>query len=69
MFRVIDVGGLRQFFQMRRIPESIGDFIILLAFIGLYGHREGVETMTNTMTNTSDSTGDKDKIKLDKIMK
>jgi len=46
-------------------------FLILLAFMGLYSHREG---MTNTMTNTSDSTGDnkkKDKMKLDidKIMK
>ena len=23
-------------------------FLILIAFMGLYGHREGVETMTNT---------------------
>ena len=48
-------------------------FIILLAFIGLYGHREGVETMTNTMTNTSDSTGDSTgdnkKKDIDKMMK
>jgi len=43
-------------------------FLILLAFMGLYSHREGVETMTNTMTNTSDSTGDNKKDK-DKIMK
>ena len=28
---VIDAGGLIQFFQTSQIPESIGDFIIVLA--------------------------------------
>lgn len=37
-------------------------FLILLAFIGLYGHREG---MTNTMTSSDKMT--EDKIKLDKV--
>ena len=35
-------------------------FLILIAFIGLYGHREGVETMTNSQ---KDKQKDMDKMK------
>ena len=42
-------------------------FLILLAFIGLYSHREGVETMTSSDKMTEDK--DKIKLDMDKIMK
>jgi hypothetical protein len=35
-------------------------FLILIAFMGLYGHREGVETMTTSLTNSL-TNGDKKK--------
>ena len=35
-------------------------FLLLLAFMGLYSHREGVETMTNGLTTAQK---DKDKMK------